>query len=120
MINNGNHRADYAAFNEVIEAYREVKTAQASAWTGFNNLDFTSDVESCFKQALDKVPGFPAPLQMFSDVYLTQTTKEIPENHDILKLRVGVVLNARRINRVYSGIIRRTAANRVADAEVNQ
>jgi hypothetical protein len=113
----GNHRADYAAFNEVIEAYREVKTAQASAWTGFNNLDFTSDVESCIKQGLEDKAAWIA---TFSDLYLTQITKEIPAQHDILKLRVGVVLNARRINRVYSGIIRRTAANRVADAEVTQ
>lgn len=111
----GNHRADYAAFNEVIDAYREVKTAQASAWTGFNNLDFTSDVESCMKQAIP----FEDDLATFSNVYLTQITKETTA-HDILKLRVGVVLNARRINRVYRGIIRRTAASRVADAEVGQ
>lgn len=115
MITKGNHRADYAAFNEVIDAYREVKTVQASAWTGFNNLDFTSDVESCITQALKtEVEQWE-----FALVYLEQTVKEIAA-HDILKLRVGVVLNARRINRVYSGIIRRTAANRVADAEVTQ
>jgi hypothetical protein len=115
VITKGNHRADYAAFNEVIEAYREIKTAQASAWTGFNNLDFTSDVESCINQALKG----DIELAAFTEIYLEQKTKELPR-HDILKLRVGVVLNARRINRVYSGIIRRTAANRVADAEVMQ
>ena len=67
-----NHRADYAAFNTVIEAYCDVKAAQIAAWTGYNNLDFTADCESCFPQALKD----PTDLAMFYAVFVTGDVRE--------------------------------------------
>lgn len=105
------HRADYNAFNTVVPAYCDVKSAQQACWTGYNNLDFTADCESCFAQALKSATD----LAMFYAVFVTGDVREAEapkEQIDRIRLYVGTVLRVRKVDDVYYGIIRRAEVER--------